>query len=174
MVEYSLRSFTLFHKVLRKSMAPSLPQIRVSDMEILSDWDFENVKAFGDCIPGYRSSASMSFLITSALPRCCSLWSLFMKGPHRLSYTHADRSISLPDNPPLQPPSIHLPLRFSVQQSRLHPYLLCIFLHHASSISHTVTSLDQHDCWSNCSISPTRAKSITHSYNIYCSVISRE
>ena len=39
-------------------MAPNLPQIRVSDIEILGDWDFENVKAIGDSIPGYRSSAS--------------------------------------------------------------------------------------------------------------------
>ena len=37
-------------------MAPNLPQIRVSDI----DWDFENVKALGDSIPGYRSSASTS------------------------------------------------------------------------------------------------------------------
>lgn len=55
-----LGSFTLIHKVMKRGMAPSLPQIRVSDMEILSEWDFENVKAFGDSIPGYRSSASMS------------------------------------------------------------------------------------------------------------------
>ena len=41
-------------------MAPNLPQIRVSDIEILGDWDFENVKAIGDSIPGYRSSASKS------------------------------------------------------------------------------------------------------------------
>lgn len=37
-----------------------LPTIRVSDIEILSDWDFENVKAFGDSIPGFRSSSSES------------------------------------------------------------------------------------------------------------------
>lgn len=43
-----------------KSMAPNLPQIRVSDIDLLTDWDFGNVKAFGDSIPGYRSSASMS------------------------------------------------------------------------------------------------------------------
>lgn len=43
-------------------MAPSLlPQIRVSDIEILGDWDLENVKAFGDSIPGYQMSASESF-----------------------------------------------------------------------------------------------------------------
>lgn len=112
MVDSSLRSFTLFHKAMRKSMAPSLPQIRVSDMEILSDWDFENVKAFGDCIPGYRSSASMSILVTAArlLPPLVS----FHEGLHRLSYVNVDRSTSLPDIPPLQPPSFHLSLRFSV------------------------------------------------------------
>lgn len=35
-----------------------LPTIRVSDIEILTDWDFENVKALGDSIPGFRSSSS--------------------------------------------------------------------------------------------------------------------
>ena len=35
-----------------------LPTIKVSDIEILSDWDFENVKAIGDSIPGFRSSSS--------------------------------------------------------------------------------------------------------------------
>ena len=35
-----------------------LPTIKVSDIEILTDWDFENVKAFGDSIPGFRSSSS--------------------------------------------------------------------------------------------------------------------
>ena len=35
-----------------------LPTIRVSDIEILADWDFENVKALGDSIPGFRSSSS--------------------------------------------------------------------------------------------------------------------
>jgi hypothetical protein len=43
---------------MKKGMAP---QIRVSDMEMLSEWDFANVKAFGDSIPGYRSSASRFF-----------------------------------------------------------------------------------------------------------------
>ena len=37
-----------------------LPTIRVSDIEILADWDFENVKALGDSIPGFRSSSSES------------------------------------------------------------------------------------------------------------------
>lgn len=70
MVDSSLiTSVTLMHKAMKKSMAPNLPHIRVSDlsdMDLLSDWDFENVKAFGDSIPGYRSSASM--LIERALP----------------------------------------------------------------------------------------------------------
>lgn len=35
-----------------------LPTIRVPDIEILADWDFENVKALGDSIPGFRSSSS--------------------------------------------------------------------------------------------------------------------
>ena len=50
--------------ILCTMMAPNLalPQIRVSDMEVLGDWDFEQVKAIGDSIPGYRSSASESFL----------------------------------------------------------------------------------------------------------------
>lgn len=42
-------------------MAPNLPQIRVADIDLLSEWDLsENVRALGDSIPGYRSSASMS------------------------------------------------------------------------------------------------------------------
>ena len=44
-------------------MAPNLPQIRVSDIDLLNDWDLSNVKAFSDSIPGYRSGASMSFTI---------------------------------------------------------------------------------------------------------------
>lgn len=71
MVDSSLiTSVTLMHKAMKKSMAPNLPHIRVSDlsdMDILSDWDFENVKAFRNSIPGYRSSASM-FMILQALP----------------------------------------------------------------------------------------------------------
>jgi len=47
----------------RMFMAPTLPQIRVQDF----DWDFENVKALGDSIPGYRSSAS-----ESVFTECCS------------------------------------------------------------------------------------------------------
>ena len=40
-------------------MAPNLPQIRVADIDLLSEWDLsENVRALGDSIPGYRSSAS--------------------------------------------------------------------------------------------------------------------
>ena len=35
-----------------------LPTIKVSDIEILTDWDFENVRALGDSIPGFRSSSS--------------------------------------------------------------------------------------------------------------------
>ena len=42
---------------------PALPQIRVSDIEILGDWDLEHVKALGDSIPGYRSSASESSIL---------------------------------------------------------------------------------------------------------------
>ena len=41
-----------------KSMAPNLPQIRVSDVDVLGEWGFEGVKALSDSIPGYRSSAS--------------------------------------------------------------------------------------------------------------------
>ena len=47
-------------------MAPQLsnihiPQIRVSDFEVLSDWDFDGVgKTFGDKVPGYRSTSSES------------------------------------------------------------------------------------------------------------------
>ena len=44
-------------------MAPNmLPQIRVSDIDILSDWPdlSQNVKAFSHSIPGYRSGASTS------------------------------------------------------------------------------------------------------------------
>ena len=44
-------------------MAPNLPQIRVSDIDLLNDWDLSNVKAFSDSIPGYRSGASMSITI---------------------------------------------------------------------------------------------------------------
>ena len=44
-----------------------LPTIRVSDIEILADWDFENVKALGDSIPGFRSSSSQ-FIFTC--PSC--------------------------------------------------------------------------------------------------------
>jgi len=81
MVDSSLGSFTLMHKVMKKSMAPSLPQIRVCDMEILSDWDFENVKAFGDSIPGYRSSASMTIQMISAPFMIATHYaSLFRKG----------------------------------------------------------------------------------------------
>ncbi len=172
MVDSSLRSFTLFRKVMKKSMAPSLPQIRVSDMEILSDWDFENVKAFGDSIPGYRPSASMSTLIdylcssTVAVPMVFS-----MKRLEHLLYVDADHSTSLPDNPPLEPPSFHLPLRFSIQQSRLNPDLLCILVHHSPSISYTITSLDQHDCRSSHRILPTRAKTVTNTHNIHYSIL---
>lgn len=35
-----------------------LPTIRVSNIEILHDWDLENVRAIGDSIPGFRSSSS--------------------------------------------------------------------------------------------------------------------
>lgn len=46
-----------------------LPTIRVSDIEILADWDFENVKALGDSIPGFRSSSSESTcLFSSPIP----------------------------------------------------------------------------------------------------------
>lgn len=41
-----------------------LPTIRVSDIEILTDWDFENVRAFGDSIPGFRSSSSESICLS--------------------------------------------------------------------------------------------------------------
>ena len=40
-----------------------LPTIKVSDIEILADWDFENVKAIGDSIPGFRSSSSQSAIL---------------------------------------------------------------------------------------------------------------
>ncbi|KAL6719373.1 hypothetical protein ACLMJK_003612 [Lecanora helva] len=45
----------------------ALPQIRVSDIEILGDWDFEHVKAIGDSIPGYRSSATFLSTLRSNL-----------------------------------------------------------------------------------------------------------
>ena len=35
-----------------------LPTIRVSNIEILHDWDLENVIAIGDSIPGFRSGSS--------------------------------------------------------------------------------------------------------------------
>ena len=35
-----------------------LPTIRVSNIEILHDWDLENVRAIGDSIPGFRSGSS--------------------------------------------------------------------------------------------------------------------
>ena len=44
-------------------MAPTLPQIRVSDSDLLNDWDLSNVKAFSNSIPGYRSGASTSITI---------------------------------------------------------------------------------------------------------------
>ncbi|KAL9134797.1 MAG: hypothetical protein Q9175_004019 [Cornicularia normoerica] len=44
-----------------------LPTIRVSDIEILTDWDFENVKAFGDSIPGFRSSSTFLSTLRSNL-----------------------------------------------------------------------------------------------------------
>ena len=43
-----------------------LPTIKVSDIEILSDWHFENVRAFGDSIPGFRSSSSEYTSLSSA------------------------------------------------------------------------------------------------------------
>lgn len=51
-----------------------LPTIKVSDIEILTDWDFENVRALGDSIPGFRSGSSefdlptCLFLSHSTLP----------------------------------------------------------------------------------------------------------
>lgn len=44
-----------------------LPTIRVSDIEILADWDFENVKALGDSIPGFRSSSSQFTIMSFCL-----------------------------------------------------------------------------------------------------------
>ena len=47
-------------------MAPQLasihiPQIRISDFEVLSDWDLDGVdKTFGEKVPGYRSTSSTS------------------------------------------------------------------------------------------------------------------
>lgn len=51
-----------------------LPTIRVSDIEILTDWDFENVKAFGDSIPGFRSSSSeytYASILSPTTPSLC-------------------------------------------------------------------------------------------------------
>ena len=42
----------------QRMMAPQLPAIRVSDFDVLNHWDLDDVKAFGDSIPGYRYSAS--------------------------------------------------------------------------------------------------------------------
>lgn len=60
-----------------------LPTIRVSDIEILADWDFENVKAIGDSIPGFRSSSSASAPL------------------FRLLIDHIVDEYSFPDNPPV-------------------------------------------------------------------------
>ena len=45
---------------MMRVMAPTLPSIRMADIEILNDWHIEDVKALGDRVPGYKSSASMS------------------------------------------------------------------------------------------------------------------
>ena len=52
-----------------------LPAIRVSDIEVLTDWDFEHVKAFGDSIPGFRSSSS------ECICPCCLTTSLISYPP---------------------------------------------------------------------------------------------
>jgi hypothetical protein len=88
--------------------------------------------------------------------------------------TTLTRSTSLPDDPPLQPPSLHLPLRLSLQQPRLDAYLLCVLLHHSVGLSCTVTSLNQHDRPSGYRLSPTRAHTVTDTDNIHCSIISCE
>ena len=62
-------------------MAPNLPQIRVSDIDLLNDWDLSNVKAFSDSIPGYRSGASTSITINPPLRPSLSL-------THLTYYTH--------------------------------------------------------------------------------------
>lgn len=49
-------------KVMMTPPQLQLPTIRVSDIEILADWDFENVKALGDSIPGFRSSSSQFYM----------------------------------------------------------------------------------------------------------------
>ena len=57
----------------------TLPQIRISDFEVLKpDWD-AGVKALGDNIPGYRYSASRSPQIIYLCSRICfSLPLLYM------------------------------------------------------------------------------------------------
>ncbi|KAK4697501.1 hypothetical protein P7C71_g589, partial [Lecanoromycetidae sp. Uapishka_2] len=50
-----------------KTTAHTLPQIRVSDIDLLTDWDFEHVKALGGSIPGYRSSATFLTTLRSNL-----------------------------------------------------------------------------------------------------------
>lgn len=103
-------------------------------------------------------------------------FNLFVIGQSNNVYrtTTLTRSTSLPDHPPLQSPSLHLPLRLSLQQSRLHAYLFCVLLHHSVSIPHTVASLHQHDRPSSHRVSPTRAQTIADTDNIHCSIISRE
>ena len=66
-------------------MAPNLPQIRVSDIDLLNDWDLSNVKAFSDSIPGYRSGAS-TFIQSIHHHQCLDLLYIRINTPTTQTY----------------------------------------------------------------------------------------
>ena len=74
-----------------------LPTIKVSDIEILTDWDFENVKALGDSIPGFRSSSSKQSTCLLLSPTLSLSSHAHDPGIWITSLTRT----SFPDNPPL-------------------------------------------------------------------------
>ena len=80
-----------------------LPTIRVSNIEILHDWDLENVRAIGDSIPGFRSGSSeftYLFFPSDTVLDPSSPLSVIVVDKHQLSYqTCAPTSTSPPTFP---------------------------------------------------------------------------
>lgn len=127
-------------------MAPTLPQIRVSEIDLLNDWDLSNVKAFSDSIPGYRSGASTS--MTMDPPSWPS--PLIHKDYHThstaiftLSFIEILTNNSIPNDAPLQPsPLSYLPLTLLLP--RLHTHHPGLLLHRPLRPSKPLCALDQY------------------------------
>ncbi|KAL2044339.1 hypothetical protein N7G274_003044 [Stereocaulon virgatum] len=101
-------------------MTPSLTQLRVADIDLLSEWVLtENVRALGNSIPGYRSSATFLTTLRSNLHLSTtdqSPYSSLVSTPTASAFTYTSQ-LAYPNPSPL---SISSAIADS-QQQQLQP-----------------------------------------------------